>query len=282
MKTSFWKMHGAGNDFIILQARTASAPSPAASQIQAWCQRHTGIGADGLLLLRPPTDPRHHFRMQFFNPDGNEADMCGNGARCIARYAHDQNLAPAEMIFETASGTVAASVQDDAVRLQMPLPRNIRLKQELILHNQTITVDFADTGVPHVVVTCPDLAAINLQTIGTEIRYHPRYAPHGTNVDWIQVVDDRTLHIRTYERGVEGETRACGTGVTAAAVVALLQGKVQSPVRIQTAGGDWLTISATFTHETFHRLELSGPAAYVFEGVLPNAVWNPSPTGATC
>ena len=268
MKMPFWKMHGAGNDFIILQDTQTVPHPPTPSQIQAWCQHHTGIGADGLLLLCPPVDPANHFRMQFFNPDGKEADMCGNGARCIARFAYDQKIAPATMQFETASGTVSAHVQHQAVTLHLPPPKTIILDQTVVLHDKTLQVDYADTGVPHVVVTCPDVAAIDIRATGAAIRQHDQYAPQGTNVDFIQILDNSTLLIRTYERGVEDETLACGTGVAAAAVVALRKARVQSPVRIQTAGGDILTITATITSQTIHNLQLTGPAVHVFHGYI--------------
>lgn len=266
MKVPFWKMHGAGNDFILMD-HTRSAVGPITPpQIRDWCQPHTGIGADGLIILQPPRSPQHHFRMQFFNPDGAEASMCGNGARCVARFAYDQGIAPLIMHFETGAGHMQATIKDREVTLEMPVPTTMQLGQELLLDQQLQAFDFADTGVPHAILVCPDVDLIDIIHMGSAIRRHPHFSPDGTNVDFVQILPGNHLRIRTYERGVEAETLACGTGVAAAAVVTACRGLVQAPVQVQTAGGDVLTVSVETNGNAITRLQLTGPAVYVFEG----------------
>ena len=268
MKVPFWKMHGAGNDFILLNCISSGLPAPAPETIRDWCRPHTGIGADGLILLQPPDVSGEDFRMVFFNPDGSGADMCGNGARCVARFAFDQGIAPDCMRFATASGVISAKVQGQTVTLDMQVPNNLQLAQTLELDHDKIQFDFADTGVPHAIITCKDVAKADVCHLGKSIRNHPRFAPAGTNVDFIQILPDNTVEIRTYERGVENETLACGTGVAAAAAVCVQKGTIPSPVSVRTAGGDKLIITITQHEERIAKLVLTGPAVYVFHGFI--------------
>lgn len=268
MKIPFWKMHGAGNDFILVDARQLAAP-PSRQQISAWCHRRTGVGSDGLILLHPP-QAGGHFRMQFFNPDGGEADMCGNGARCAARLAYELHLAPATMTIETAAGSVEAEIlPGNQVRLELPPPREYRLDGMLTLGSgETVHYAFADTGVPHVVIECEGLDDLAIRTRGREIRLHPHFAPQGTNVDFIAITGPGSLRIRTYERGVEGETLACGTGIAAAAVTAVQRGRVVSPVTVLTAGGDHLQVGVNLRDNIPGTVTLTGPAVHTFTGEL--------------
>jgi len=268
MKLPFWKMHGAGNDFILVDARQL-AKTPSREQIAAWCHRRTGVGSDGLILLHPP-QAGGHFRMQFFNPDGGEADMCGNGARCAARLAHELQLAPTAMIIETAAGAVKAEMHpDNQVRLELPPPQACRLDGELTIdRGENVHYAFADTGVPHAVIECEALDDLDIRLRGRAIRLHPCFAPHGTNVDFIAITGSDSLRIRTYERGVEDETLACGTGIAAAATTAVLRGRVTSPVTIQTAGGDHLQVALTPTDAGPGPISLTGPAVHTFTGTL--------------
>jgi len=271
MNIPFWKMHGAGNDFLLFNCLSPDTPVPTSEQIATWCRPHTGIGADGVILVQAPMNPEHHFFMRFFNPDGSEASMCGNGARCVARFAYDHAIAPDRMCFETAAGLIAATVQQQDVTLDMQAPQNIQLNEELSINGVLHQVDYADTGVPHVIVICPDVDTIDILRMGNAVRYHDRYAPEGTNVDFIQILENKTLRIRTYERGVEAETLACGTGVAAAAVICIKKGILQSPVEVQTAGGDSLTITLDRHCNQIRKLQLTGPAVHVFHGYIPVA-----------
>lgn len=269
MNVPFWKMHGAGNDFILINAMHEPL-NPASSTIAAWCRRHTGVGAEGLILLRPPRADGHFF-MQFFNPDGAEAEMCGNGARCAARLAHDLQIAPPAMRIETAAGRLLAEVlpSDGGVRLELPPPRDCHLDQPLDLEGQApLRYAFANTGVPHAVIECNDLDRVAVDTLGAAIRHHRDFAPRGTNVNFIVVTAPGTLRIRTYERGVEAETLACGTGVAAAAVTAVLRGRVTSPVTVCTAGGDHLSVALEVRNGVPGPVILTGPAVYTFTGAL--------------
>lgn len=268
MKLPFWKMHGAGNDFILVDDRQL-ALTPSREQIADWCRRRTGVGSDGLILLHPP-QAGGHFRMQFFNPDGSEAYMCGNGARCAARLAHELQLAPTAMTIETAAGSVQAEILPDGrVRLELPPPQACRLDGELTRDNgETVHYAFADTGVPHAVIDCEALDTLAIREQGRAIRLHPCFAPQGTNVDFIAITGPDSLRIRTYERGVEDETLACGTGIAAAAVTAVLRGRVTSPVTVLTAGGDTLQVAFSPIDNLLSPILLTGPAVHIFTGEL--------------
>lgn len=259
MKFPFWKMHGAGNDFILVDDRKRTFPVEDAAFIARLCHRRRGIGSEGLLLIQPSTAA--DFRMRFFNPDGGETDMCGNGARCIARLAHEIGAAPADMRFETAAGLVRAEILASLVRLHLPPAKDWRLNLSIAWEKHELPVHFVNSGVPHAVAVVDNLAAVDVPTLGRHIRRHALFAPAGTNADFIQVAGPDSLAIRTYERGVEGETLACGTGIVAAALVAEKLALVRGPVNIVTVGGDVLEVSIS-------PLTLTGPAEHVFQGTV--------------
>jgi len=260
MDLPFWKMHGASNDFILLDDRELAFSMINTSFITRLCDRHRGIGSEGLLLIQPSDIA--DFRMRFFNPDGSEADFCGNGARCIARLAHELGAAPADMQMETAAGLVRAEILPPRVRLHLPAPKDWRLNLSIEWKKNETPIHFVNSGVPHAVAIVNDLSAVAVPALGSHIRHHKLFAPKGTNADFIQITGPASLSIRTYERGVEAETLACGTGITAAALVAEKLGLVQGPVQVKTAGGDTLEV-------TIDPLTLSGPAEHCFQGVLP-------------
>lgn len=262
MTQPFWKMHGAGNDFILIDDRALAFPSTRADHIRHLCDRRRGIGSDGLILLQPPAAPPAHFRMRFYNPDGAEADLCGNGARCVARFAHELGIAPADMLIQTAAGQLRAEWLGHQARIHMPPPRDWQLHQTIPWRGQPQTIHAVNTGVPHAVWFTPDLPALDLPAWGAHLRHHPHFAPAGANANAVQVTGPHALAIRTYERGVEAETLACGTGITAAALIATRLGLVQDPVHVTTAGNDTLQV-------TLHPLTLTGPAQISFRGTLP-------------
>mgnify|MGYP003590679742 CR=1 FL=1 len=259
MQIPFWKMHGAGNDFILVDDREPRFPEGDAAFIARLCDRHRGVGAEGLVLIRPAAQA--DFRMRFFNPDGAEADLCGNGARCIARLAHEIGAAPADMRFETAAGTVRAEVLAGGVRLHLPPPKDWRLHLAIDWNGRRIPLHFVNSGVPHAIVFVEDLAQAAVHELGRFIRHHALFTPGGTNADFVQVTGPAALAIRTYERGVEAETPACGTGIVAAALVAEKLGRVRAPVGITAAGGDILEVGLA-------PLTLTGPAEHAFQGVI--------------
>lgn len=259
MSFPFWKMHGAGNDFILLDDRTETFPCDDAARIRRWCDRRQGIGAEGLILIQPSAAA--DFRMRFFNPDGTEADLCGNGARCVARLAREIGAAPDDMRIETAAGLVRAELLASGVRIHLPPPRDWRLDLSVEWQGQPLPVHFVHTGVPHAVCFMEDLDRTDVAALGAFLRRHALFAPDGTNADFVQVTGPDSLSIRTYERGVEAETLACGTGIVAAALVADKLGLVRAPVRIKAAGGDVLEVG-------FAPLTLTGPAEHAFQGAI--------------
>ena len=262
----FWKMHGAANDFIVVDDRTLTFPSADTDWLQHIMRRHTGVGSEGVLLIQPSATV--DFRMRFFNPDGGEVDMCGNVARCIARLAHELKVAPARMQFETGAGVVGAEILGDQVRLTMTTPKDWRLGRQLHALGRDWAYNFVNSGVPHAVVQVENLAELDVQALGAAIRYHTDFAPKGTNANFISVTGPDTVRLRTYERGVEAETPACGTGIVAAGLIAGRTGLVRPPVKVIPASGDTLTVDFQLTADGAERVTLLGPAAHVFRGEL--------------
>jgi diaminopimelate epimerase len=236
----FYKMTGGGNDFILIDNREgkvdADAIRPSISQI---CRRRFSVGADGLILLERSATA--HFRWRFFNADGSEAEMCGNGGRCAARLAHLLGMAPAELTFETRAGLIKAQVKGQVVKLTLPPPFDTRLGIALPIGDEEVSVDFVNTGVPHAVILTADLQEVDVIGLGRQIRRHEAFQPAGTNVDFISI-DNGSVAIRTYERGVEDETMACGTGAVAAAIIAGMRGLTSSPTIVIPRSGEPLTI----------------------------------------
>ena len=266
MDIPFWKMHGAGNDFILVDDRAGTFPAADREWLERIAARRTGVGCDGIILIQP--SGQADFRMRFFNPDGREAEMCGNGARCVARLAHELGLAPGRMVFETAAGAVRAEILGGPVRLQMTAPHGWRAEAPVDFGGATYVRHFVDTGVPHAVVPVADLAALDVAAFGAAVRYHPDYAPAGTNADFIDITGPSSLAIRTYERGVEGETLACGTGIVAGALIAGRLGLVAPPVRVTPASGDQIEVDFRLTEDGADDVTLLGPAVTVFRGVF--------------
>ncbi len=267
MQIPFWKMHGAANDFILVDDRALTFPANDGVWISAMAKRRTGVGAEGVLLIQPSDVA--DFRMRFFNPDGGEVDMCGNGARCIARLAHELGAAPAAMAIETKAGIVRAEARPDGrVKLIMTPPHDWRMNLALEVNGQPLTVHYVNTGVPHVVVPVDDATTVDVRRVGAALRYHEAFAPEGTNANFIIKDDDGNLRVRTYERGVEDETLACGTGMVASALIAGRLGWLLPPVCVIPLGGDLLEVNFTATSAGASEVTFLGPAEHVFQGVL--------------
>ena len=267
MDTPFWKMHGAGNDFILIDDRQRRFPEHDTAAIAAICCRRTGIGSEGLILIQDADSA--DFRMRFFNPDGNEVDMCGNGARCVARLAHDIGVAGSAMTIETRTATLSATVRDDAVQIFLPPPSECQPQQTLSLPSgRTIQYDFLNTGVPHVVVLTEAVEHDSIVDVGRPIRHHAAFSPNGTNANFVEIRDGHEIRVRTYERGVEDETLACGTGIAAAAVSAVLYHGVEPPVSARAQSGDCLVVDFQVANGEVENLSLTGPAVYVFSGEI--------------
>ncbi len=265
-KLSFIKMNGAGNDFVMLDNRGGNLQL-ASSQIAQLCDRHRGIGADGVLVIEPATNGAT-FRMRYYNADGGEAEMCGNGARCFARFA-DHIAGPlAQLSFETPAGVIAAALEGEGVTLQMSDPKDLRLDVEITVLGETLRCHYVDSGVPHVVVPVHNLAAVDVCALGSALRQHAEFAPRGANVNFLERRGEQEIAIRTYERGVEDETLACGTGVVASALIYAATTAAASPVRVRVKGGDELQVGFVRNGEHFSNVTLAGPADFVFEGTV--------------
>ena len=267
MTLAFTKMNGAGNDFVLLDNRTRSLRL-ATAQIVRLCDRHRGVGADGVLLLVPSTTGRADWAWDFFNSDGSIAEMCGNGARCFARFIQRATGATGRITFETIAGVITAELHGDRVTVNLTAPQALRLHESVPLRDGPAPVHSVDTGVPHTVLFVPDADLAMVETLGAELRHHPHFAPRGANVDFVQVLAPNSIRVRTYERGVEGETLACGTGVVASALIAARVHGFTSPVQVRVQGGDTLAVAFQSHADGFSDVRLSGPAEFVFDGEI--------------
>jgi diaminopimelate epimerase len=266
MQLPFTKMNGAGNDFIMLDNRDEKIALNS-SRVALLCDRHRGVGADGVLAVEPPVRGAD-FRMRYYNANGGEAEMCGNGARCFARFARRLGANKSVISFETLAGIIRASFPENEVRVAISDPHSHRPPARLEINGRILEVHFVNTGVPHAVVFTDDLEALDVSKDGAALRYHPAFAPKGTNANFVQVVSPKSIAIRTYERGVEGETLACGTGVCAAALLYHLRTGSPSPVHVKVRGGDTLQVAFEASERGFRNVTLTGPADFVFDGTI--------------
>ncbi len=267
-KINFFKMSGSGNDFVVVDNRRRVINAGASALAERLCHRQKGIGADGLLLLEH--SERAQFRMIYFNSDGSRATMCGNGARCIAWVADRQGISRSKFDFETDAGIVQALVKKEIVQITMSDPYDYVPERSIQVGDKVVRVACVTMGVPHAVVFVPEAKNLDVARLGRLIRFHKTFSPKGTNVNFVQIVSRYHLIVRTYERGVEGETLACGTGVCASALVAALRGKADSKVRCKTTGGDALEVGFTlFSGNAQHpatQVTLKGPVRLSFSG----------------
>jgi diaminopimelate epimerase len=264
---TFYKMSGSGNDFILIDNRAGSVDEEnVAALVASICRRKLSVGADGMILIEE--SDRADFKWRYFNADGGEVEMCGNGGRCAARLACLKGIAGPSLSFETMSGVIRAEVTGERVKLEMPESTLMELDYPLKVEEETLTVSSITVGVPHVVIWVTDVEASPVFKAGRAIRYHDRYAPAGTNVNFVKQLDDGTFAIRTYERGVEDETLACGTGSVGTALVAATQGMTTSPAVLHTRGGETLNIYFEQSGDSFHNVFLEGDARVIYEGKL--------------
>ncbi len=254
MKSDFKKYQGTGNDFIIFNNFDANLPQLTKDVIAHLCHRRFGIGADGLMLLEKAEG--YDFRMVYFNSDGSESTMCGNGGRCLVKFAFDLGLISAKTLFVAIDGPHTAFVKDNEVHLGMMDVYDIERHPESA---------FLNTGSPHYVELCTKVENVDVFEKGKKIRYSEQFAPGGTNVNFLELLPNNTIEVRTYERGVEDETYSCGTGVTAAAIIASYSG-YHSPIQVKTKGGSLRVSFNPTPDDTFENVFLIGPAIKVFEG----------------
>ena len=249
----FVKMHGAGNDFVLVDDMAGTFPVEDHRRIAALATRPDGVGCEGVILVQK--SDRADFRMRFFNPDGTEADLCGNGARCVAAFAREIGAAKSDtMRFETAAGGVEAEILEPGlVRIAVPPPMDMR-------------EDFVVAGVPHKIIPVQNLARVDVESEGRAVRNDEEFAPDGTNVDFVAYRQPDMAAVRTYERGVEAETGACGTGAVAAAVIGVSDYGLSFPVRVKTVKGYELIVDGSYDGEGFAGVTLTGPVKRVFAG----------------
>ncbi len=260
----FSKLSGSGNDFIIIDNMDLKIDADAfREKIPKICRRAISVGADGVIIIEP--SDRADFKWRFFNSDGSEAEMCGNGGRCAARFAYERGIAPQVMRFETLAGIIKAEVKGRLVKVQLTDPYGLVLDSRL--EDLGITYSFVNTGVPHVVLMVDDLESVDVEGLGRRVRFHPVFAPAGTNVNFVCIKDGR-LYIRTYERGVEAETLACGTGASASAYIAIKKGLLNPPVEVVTKSGEVLKI-----YLENGKLFLEGLTRWVYDGILKEEAW---------
>lgn len=268
----FFKMSGSGNDFILIDNREKLVEESGLSEmINKVCQRKMSVGADGFILVE--NSDVVDFKWRFFNSDGSIAEMCGNGARCAARFAFLTGIAGKELSFETDAGIVTAAITGQGVKIKMPDPKDIKTDYIIDLEKGPLSVNSVNTGVPHVVVLADKLDRIDVVNQGREIRYCKSFAPAGTNVNFISLQNDGSMSIRTYERGVEDETLACGTGSVAGAVIMAFKEKLDSPVRVLTKSGVFLNIFFNKNNSHFADVYLEGDARVVYSGKMWRDAW---------
>jgi diaminopimelate epimerase len=265
MLLEFTKMNGAGNDFVLVDNRAGNVRLTPA-QVARLCHRQRGVGADGLMLLVPSRTGRADWAWDFYNSDGSVAEMCGNGARCFARFIQKVAGAGPRTTFETGAGIITATFHGERVTVNLTAPRDLLLDQAVACSSGKLSVHSLNTGVPHAVVYVPDADKAMVQQTGAELRFHEHFKPRGTNVNFVQLLGPGRIRVRTYERGVEGETLACGTGVTASALITSRLHGFRSPVQVQVQGGDLLEVSFREENGSFVDVALNGPADFVFEG----------------
>lgn len=269
----FWKMSGSGNDFILMDHREVPWKDwDLPDMARKICRRRLSAGADGLIVLVPAQDSQNDFAWRFFNSDGSEAEMCGNGARCAARFAHLKGLASDHMSFETLAGVIQAQIHGEKVKIRVAGSLSLPAEKNLDIDGPNQPLIYINTGVPHVVSFVDDVQAEDVVNLGRTIRYHKDFAPAGTNVDFVQILDAQTLRMRTYERGVEDETLACGTGAVASALSAHFLKRVRPPVGVITQSERILTIHFDDDEGGNGPVSLEGDAQRIYEGhILPDA-----------
>jgi diaminopimelate epimerase len=263
----FYKMHGGGNDFVLIDHRARFIPEAEQPALaRRLCHRQVGVGADGLILIE--ASAAAHFRWRFYNADGSEPEMCGNGGRCAARFAVLSGIAPETLSFETLSGVIHAEVRGRRVKLALTGVGDFQLNQTIPLEEANVTGHFVRVGVPHLVVPVDDLEAAAVTEWGRLLRFHQMFQPAGVNVNFVRFTGPENLSIRTYERGVEDETLACGTGSVAAALVGACLGRLSSPVEVLTRGGEILTVFFLPQSGACREVYLEGDALVVYQGEL--------------
>jgi diaminopimelate epimerase len=260
---SFWKMSGSGNDFIIIDNRQLLFPKDDVRNFVAKvCRRSLSVGADGVIFIEP--SDKFDFKWDFYNADGSTAEMCGNGSRCAARFCYLNGITGKKVQFESIAGIINAEITEGAnVKVKLTKAKDCKFDFPIDADNDVFKGSFVNTGVPHTVIETDDIEGFDVKKYGHIIRFHPLFSPKGTNVNFYKINSNNIVRLRTYERGVEDETLACGTGAAATAYILNKKGKVGSPVSIHTSGGMELKI-----HLEGDDIFLEGEARVIYKGLL--------------
>lgn len=269
-KINFIKMAGAGNDFIMIDAKKGLNYKKLA---RTMCDRTNGIGADGLIVLEKPKKNGFDYKMRIINADGSEAEMCGNGVRCLSSYiVKEKKPKKKQFAIETIAGEILGQAKGEVANVRLSDPADYQEQVPIKVGNMEIHVSSIDTGVPHTVVFVDGLEGINVEKIGGIIRYHSRFKPRGTNVNFAEQVNANLVNARTYERGVEGETKACGTGSVAVAIVTYLRAHPQvkdqkgAKMSVRTASGEVLEVTFDIKDRQVSNVWLKGSAKFIAKG----------------
>ena len=258
----FTKISATGNDFILFDNRNGQIKDDEHNFFHRVCQRRLSVGADGILLIKD--SDKHDFSLLYINSDGNIGEMCGNGARAAAYYAQQKNIASHQVTFDVLSVLYKAEIIDNGVRLSMPPPVEIKMKPDVVEESFLEEGGYLNVGVPHYVLFADDIDNLNIVEIGRKYRHHQAFQPWGTNTNFVQIIGKQKLNIRTYERGVEDETFACGTGTISSAIVANKQKGLKTPIQVEAKGG---TLIVDF-NDDLQNLTLTGKVRIVYEGEL--------------
>ncbi|MFH1413866.1 MAG: diaminopimelate epimerase [Candidatus Omnitrophota bacterium] len=259
-KVKFSKMVASGNDFLVIENQKSKIESRRLSDLaEKICNRTYGLGADGLLVLEKSRIA--DTRMRIFNADGSEAEMCGNGARCTALYVGKRNTK-----IETKAGIIESRVKAEIVKIRLTDPKDIKLNLQIKLFNRRLKVNYIDTGVPHVVIFVAGLDHIDVKMIGRALRYHKKFSFRGTNVNFVEVQLPDAIRLRTYERGVEDETLACGTGSVASALIFSLKTGINRQIKLLTESGEILKVYFRREKNNFKDVWLEGKASLIYKG----------------
>src|ERR1700736_6582158 len=262
----FTKMNGAGNDFVMIDNRAGDVRLQP-EQIVRICDRHRGVGADGVLLLENGSNGAD-FRMRYYKREGGEREKVGNGSRCFTRFANKIAGAPAKISFQTPAGLIRGELRGELVTLQMTDPKDLRLNVGLEVEGEDTKVHYINSGVPHVVIPVTRVDVVHVYERGRALRRHEKFAPAGANVNFIEKCGPKEILVRTYERGVEDETLACGTGVVASALIFAATEKVDGPINVTVRSGSELSVDFKRAGDKFTNVTLTGPAEFAFEGTI--------------
>jgi diaminopimelate epimerase len=264
-------MSGTGNDFLMVDNRKGLLKEPELADLaRAACPRRISAGADGLILIDPARTAGHEYRMRIFNADGSEAEMCGNGSRCCAVFAQQIGATGAKQVIETLAGTLHAEAAEDgrSAKVQLSPPDTLVVRENVPVPGQQLKLHSLNTGVPHAILFVEDASSVDVRAMGSAIRYHDVFKPKGTNANFVQPLGGSAIKLRTYERGVEDETLACGTGACASAIITALVHNYAPPIKVHVASGDVLTIHFTPDRQakTSSRPYLEGAVTTVYKG----------------